>query len=61
MILYITPYQNLPDHHDLVVYTIDTIGNSTSGELDDLPDDAAEAIIAAIIRVEDNPTPAKRP
>jgi hypothetical protein len=32
-----------------------------SGDLDELEDAAADAIISAIIRVEDNPTPAKRP
>jgi hypothetical protein len=61
MILYVTPYPDLPDHHDLVVYRIDPTGNALSADLDELEDGAADAIIAAIIQVEDNPTPARRP
>lgn len=61
MNLYITPDVNLPDHHDLVVYTIDGAGMPTSGEMDELEDAAADAIISAIIRVENNPTPARNP
>lgn len=60
MILYSTPYPNLPDHHDLVVYDTSTASSSQSGELDELPDGAADAIIAAITQVEVNLTPAQR-
>ena len=60
-ILYVTPDVNLPDHHDLVVYTIDAAGMPTSGDMDEPEDAAADAIISAIIRVEDNPTPAQNP
>lgn len=61
MTLYVTPYPNLPDHHDLVVCTIDAAGTPTSADLDDLEDAAADALIAAILHVEKNPTPAQRP
>lgn len=61
MILYTTPYPNLPDHHDLVVFAINTTGQAQSTDLPTLPDGAADAIIAAILNVEDNPSPAQRP
>ncbi len=59
--LYVTPYPNLPDHHDLVVFQIDATGMPSSTDLAELDDAAADAIIAAILHVEDNPTPAQRP
>ena len=61
MSLYMTPYPNLPDHHDLVVYMIDSTGNPTTSELDELENVAADAMLAAILYVEDNPSPAQRP